>query len=117
MDSRLASCGGSRSSRAWNPSSVALGNGVVLTRRGMVRSQESVGGDRARRCARGEKVMQSRILRREFLSGMGAATVALSLPLKTLHARELLYPPADLRYFETPITPAPSEIHFRDASI
>ncbi len=61
--------------------------------------------------------MQSRILRREFLSGMGAATVALSLPLKTLHARELLYPPADLRYFDTPITPGPSEIHFGYAAI
>ncbi len=38
--------------------------------------------------------MQSRILRREFLSRMGAAAVAASLPLKALHARELHYPPA-----------------------
>ena len=61
--------------------------------------------------------MQSRIRRREFLSGIGAAAIAASLPLEALHARELLYPPADLSYFDTPIPPGPSEIHFGYAAI
>jgi inosose dehydratase len=61
--------------------------------------------------------MQSRIRRREFLGGIGAAAIAASLPLEALHARELLYPPADLSYFDTPIPPGPSEIHFGYAAI
>jgi len=35
----------------------------------------------------------------------------------TLLARDLLYPPMDLSHFDTPITPAPSEIHFGYASM
>src|SRR5215472_7370745 len=64
--------------------------------------------------------MQNRMLRREFLQGMGALTAAaaaLSLPLEKLCATELLYPPIDLSYFDTPILPAPGEIHFGYASI
>jgi inosose dehydratase len=61
--------------------------------------------------------MQSRIRRREFLGGIGAAAIAASVPLEALHARELLYPPADLSYFDTPIPPGPSEIHFGYAAI
>lgn len=61
--------------------------------------------------------MQSRIRRREFLGGIGAAAIAASLPLEALHAREMLYPPADLSYFDTPIPPGPSEIHFGYAAI
>lgn len=61
--------------------------------------------------------MESRIRRREFLGGMGAAALAASLPLDALTAREMLYPPRDLSYFDTPIPPGPSEIHFGYASI
>jgi len=64
--------------------------------------------------------MQQRVARREFLRGIGAATAAsatLSLPLKSLCAPELLYPPRDLSYFDTPISPVPGEIHFGYASI
>lgn len=61
--------------------------------------------------------MQSRMLRREFLGGIGAAAIAASLPFEALHAREMLYPPMDLSYFDTPIPPGPSEIHFGYAAI
>ncbi|HEV2195094.1 MAG TPA: sugar phosphate isomerase/epimerase [Candidatus Acidoferrum sp.] len=61
--------------------------------------------------------MGHRVARREFLLGMGAATAAHSLPLERLCAAELLYPPRDLSYFDTPISPAPGEIHFGYASI
>ena len=64
--------------------------------------------------------MQCRVRRREFLLGMGASTAAIatySLPLEQLCASELLYPPRDLSYFDTPISPASSEIHFGYASI
>lgn len=64
--------------------------------------------------------MRHRAPRREFLLGMGAVTAAAaaySLPLKQLCAAELLYPPRDLSYFDTPISPAPSEIRFGYASI
>jgi len=61
--------------------------------------------------------MQGRIRRREFLSGMSAAAIAASLPLEALQAREMLYPPADLSYFDKPIPPGPSEIHFGYAAI
>ena len=64
--------------------------------------------------------MQHRVRRREFLRGMGAVTAAMaaySLPFERLCAAELLYPPRDLSYFDTPISPAPSEIHFGYASI
>lgn len=40
-----------------------------------------------------------------------------SLPLERMCAAELLYPPRDLSYFDTPISPAPGEIHFGYASI
>ena len=60
--------------------------------------------------------------RRDFLFGMGVATAATTLvcfpPCRaTLLAAELLYPPMDLSYFDTPISPAPGEIHFGYASI
>lgn len=64
--------------------------------------------------------MQHRVARREFLFGIGAVTAAgaaFSLPFKKLRAAELLYPPRDLSYFDTPISPAPAEIHFGYASI
>lgn len=64
--------------------------------------------------------MQHRVARREFLRGMGmvtATSAAFSLPLKNLYAAERLYPPTDLSYFDTPISPAPGEIHFGYASI
>jgi len=64
--------------------------------------------------------MQHRIVRREFLRGIGAATAAsaaFSGPLKTLCAAQRLYPPQDLSYFVTPIAPAPGEIRLGYASI
>jgi inosose dehydratase len=64
--------------------------------------------------------MQYRMLRREFLQGIGAVaavTAASAFPFKKLFAAELLYPPMDLSYFDTPISPAPSEIHFGYAAI
>jgi inosose dehydratase len=61
--------------------------------------------------------MKPRLRRREFLGGMAALTAASCLPRQTLSARELLYPPVDLSYFDTPIPPGPSEIHFGCAAI
>lgn len=64
--------------------------------------------------------MQCRVRRREFLAGIGAATAttaAFSFPGKRLFAAEPLYPTRDLSYFDTPISPAPGEIHFGYASI
>jgi inosose dehydratase len=60
------------------------------------------------------------IPRREFLQRAGlltAATAASTFPFKKLCAAEPLYPPMDLSYFDTPIPPGPSEIHFGYASI
>ena len=63
--------------------------------------------------------MQYRLRRREFLFGIGVMTgaAASAFPFKKLWAAEPLYPPMDLSYFNTPISPAPSEIHFGYASI
>jgi len=64
--------------------------------------------------------MQKRVPRREFLMGMGAAAAASavsSFATGTLLAAEPLYPPMDLSYFDTPISPAPSKIHFGYAAI
>jgi inosose dehydratase len=55
--------------------------------------------------------------RREFLTGISALAAASCLPGETLGARELLYPPVDLSYFDTPISPAPGEIHYGYAAI
>ena len=64
--------------------------------------------------------MQYRVPRREFLLGIGAVTgaaAAIAFPFKKLCAADLLYPPMDLSYFDTPISPGPAEIHFGYASI
>src|SRR6184192_1587429 len=64
--------------------------------------------------------MQYRVPRREFLLGIGAVTgaaAATAFPFKKLCAADLLYPPMDLSYFDTPISPGPAEIHFGYASI
>jgi inosose dehydratase len=65
---------------------------------------------------KGER-MTHRMPRREFLGAMSALAAATAFPCETLLARDLLYPPMDLSHFDTPITPAPSEIHFGYASI
>src|ERR1700731_1326154 len=65
---------------------------------------------------KGER-MTHRMPRREFLGAMGALAAASAFPCETLLAREALYPPMDLSHFDTPITPAPSEIHFGYAAI
>ncbi|MGC1483203.1 MAG: sugar phosphate isomerase/epimerase [Candidatus Acidiferrum sp.] len=61
--------------------------------------------------------MESRKPRRDFLAGMGALAAAASFPHVLLSAKERLYPPADLSYFDTPIAPAPFELHIGYASI
>jgi inosose dehydratase len=62
-------------------------------------------------------VLQNRIYRREFLGSLATLAAASSLPITSLTPHDLLYPPADLSHFDTPITPAPSEIHFGYAAI
>ena len=57
-----------------------------------------------------------------FLGGIAAIAAGASLPGKLMSAashgsRDALYPPMDLSYFDSPIPPAPSEIHFGYASI
>src|ERR1700733_13255656 len=61
--------------------------------------------------------MNRKFRRRQFLTGVAAAAAASCLPFKPSSARELLYPPADLSYFETPIPPGPGEIHYGYAAI
>ena len=65
--------------------------------------------------------MQHRMPRRDFLCGIGAAaaatTVVPSFSRAALLSAEPLYPPRDLSYFDTPISPAAGEIHFGYASI
>src|SRR5262249_35017518 len=68
--------------------------------------------------------MKSIWARREFLNGIAAIAAGASLPAKMLGAitnatapRDILYPPMDLSYFDSPIPPGPSEIHFGYASI
>ena len=61
--------------------------------------------------------MDYRKPRREFLASLGALAAAASLPEVLLSAPERLYPPADLSYFDTPIPPAPFELHIGYASI
>jgi len=61
--------------------------------------------------------MTHRMPRREFLGAVSAVAAASAFPCGTLLAGERLYPPMDLSPFDTPITPAPSEIHFAYAAI
>ncbi len=55
--------------------------------------------------------------RREFIAGMGVLTAAAAVPAGWLAARERLYPPADLSYFDVPISPAGFELHIGYAAI
>jgi len=61
--------------------------------------------------------MAQNMPRREFLGAISALAAASAFPCETLLARDLLYPPMDLSHFDTPISPAPSEIHFGYAAI
>jgi inosose dehydratase len=63
-----------------------------------------------------------RIPRRDFLAsaaalGAGSLLPANALALSRPSPAAVLYPPIDLSYFDTPITAAPSEIHFGYAAI
>jgi inosose dehydratase len=63
--------------------------------------------------------MPIKITRRNFLAGLGATAAvgaASSVPAWALFDPPL-YPPIDLSYFDTPITPAPSDIRLGYASI
>jgi len=55
--------------------------------------------------------------RREFLGALSAMAAASAFPCDTVFGRERLYPPMDLSHFDTPISPAPSEIHLGYAAI
>jgi inosose dehydratase len=64
--------------------------------------------------------MPCRSSRREFLLGIGAvaaATAGSAVPGEAVWAAGPLYPPIDLSYFDTPISPAPAEMHIGYASI
>src|SRR5262249_26141941 len=64
--------------------------------------------------------MQCRMPRRDFLWGMGAAAAVTAVPslvCTRLLLAAPLYPPRDLSYFDTPISPAPGEMNFGYASI
>src|SRR5258705_6349459 len=61
--------------------------------------------------------MRHRIPRREFLGAMTALAAFAPFPPTRLLGQEMLYPPMDLSHFDTPLAPAPSEIHFGYASI
>jgi inosose dehydratase len=63
--------------------------------------------------------MTFRISRREFLSNLGVVTAATAIPgiSSTAFLEPPLYPPVDLSYFDTPISPAPAQIRIGYASI
>jgi inosose dehydratase len=63
--------------------------------------------------------MVFRVSRREFLSALGSITTTTAIPSIPVHAflDPLLYPPRDLSYFDTPVSPAPAEIRVGYASI
>ncbi len=63
--------------------------------------------------------MAFRVSRREFLNGLGVMTAATALPAIPGYVSldPPLYPPMDLSYFDTPISPAPAEIHLGYAAI
>jgi inosose dehydratase len=57
--------------------------------------------------------------RREFVTGLGAAAIGAALPFRLpLEASAApWYPPIDLSYFDTPISPAPADVKIGYASI
>jgi len=56
--------------------------------------------------------------RRTFIASLGAAAVGSLLRVdETLAFAPPLYPPIDLSYFETPVSPAPADLKFGYASI
>ena len=58
--------------------------------------------------------------RRDFLAGLGAAAAAASVPGPSAHALAgdtLLYPPADLSYFDAPMHHGPMEIRIGYAAL
>jgi inosose dehydratase len=61
--------------------------------------------------------MEHRKPRREFLVSVSSLAAAAFLPKAFLAGRERLYPPIDLSHFDTPLSPAPFEIHLGYAAI
>ncbi|HEX3231152.1 MAG TPA: sugar phosphate isomerase/epimerase [Pyrinomonadaceae bacterium] len=57
--------------------------------------------------------------RRHFIVSLGAVAAASAVPVKTFAGapEAPLYPPVDVSYFNSPITPAPGRIHFGYAAI
>jgi inosose dehydratase len=63
--------------------------------------------------------MSSTLSRRYFIAGLGAVAAASTLPVNAFGGivEPSLYPPVDLSYFNRPLTPAPTDIHFGYAAI
>jgi inosose dehydratase len=64
--------------------------------------------------------MKHRMKRRDFLREIGtvtAMTAVSTAPFEKVLAAQPLYPPMDLSYFDTPITPAAADVHVGYASI
>jgi inosose dehydratase len=64
--------------------------------------------------------MKHRMKRRDFLRDIGtvtAMTAVSTVPFEKVLAVQPLYPPMDLSYFDTPITPAAADLHVGYASI
>jgi len=63
--------------------------------------------------------MSSSLSRRHFIASLGAVAAASALPHEALAGalEPALHPPADLSYFERPVTPAPAKILFGYAAI
>ena len=59
------------------------------------------------------------ISRRRFIVGLGVAAAASAFPVEAIAGllEPPLYPAVDLSYFDRPVTPAPSRIHFGYAAI
>ncbi|MGB6429828.1 MAG: sugar phosphate isomerase/epimerase [Candidatus Acidiferrales bacterium] len=57
------------------------------------------------------------VSRRDFIAALGATFAGSLLGAPALRAIAPLYPPVDLSYFRTPVTPAPAEIRWGYAAI
>jgi inosose dehydratase len=57
------------------------------------------------------------VSRRDFIATLGATLAGSLLRAPALRAVAPLYPPVDLSYFRTPVTPAPAEIRWGYAAI
>src|ERR1700722_5447959 len=100
------SCSGSRSFPAWKPLCAAPGSGAARILQDMLlqaHHDNRVTGVRGARGPQGGNVtMPACTSRREFVRQAAALAAVSCFPVPALPARELLYPPTDLSYFDTP---------------